>query len=41
MNVGFVGIGRMGANMARRLHECGVAVTAVADTNRKVARDLA
>ncbi len=41
MRVGFVGIGRMGANMARRLHECGVAVTAVADGNRKVARDLA
>jgi len=31
--VGFVGIGRMGANMARRLHDHGYTLTAVFDTN--------
>src|SRR5213595_83297 len=41
MNVGFVGVGRMGANMARRLVDCGVHVTAVYDVNRKAATDLA
>src|SRR5256885_4117250 len=41
MNVGFVGIGRMGANMARRLKDRGLNVTAVYDTNRKAATDLA
>ena len=41
MNVGFVGVGRMGANMARRLKECGRNVTAVYDSNRKAATDLA
>jgi 3-hydroxyisobutyrate dehydrogenase len=41
MNIGFVGIGRMGANMARRLKERNFHVTAVYDTNRKVATDLA
>src|SRR2546421_5856352 len=41
MNVGFVGIGRMGANMARRLKDRGLNVMAVYDTNRKVATDLA
>src|SRR5438874_3143732 len=41
MNVGFVGIGRMGANMARRLKDRGLNVTAVYDTNRKIATDLA
>ena len=29
--IGFVGVGRMGANMARRLKECGYKVTAVYD----------
>jgi 3-hydroxyisobutyrate dehydrogenase len=41
MNVGFVGVGRMGANMARRLRERNFHVTAVYDVNRKVATDLA
>src|SRR2546421_1387146 len=41
MNVGFVGVGRMGANMARRLKDRNFHVTAVYDTNRKVATDLA
>ncbi len=38
--VAVVGVGRMGANMARRLKECGVKVVAVADTNRSVAEAL-
>ncbi len=29
--IGFVGVGRMGANMARRLKECGYEITAVYD----------
>jgi 3-hydroxyisobutyrate dehydrogenase len=41
MNVGFVGVGRMGANMARRATDRGHHVTAVYDTNRKAATDLA
>jgi len=41
MNIGFVGVGRMGANMARRLKDCGFHVTAVYDANRKAATDLA
>ncbi|SRR5581483_10168231 len=41
MNVGFVGVGRMGANMARRLKDRQFHVTAVYDANRKVATDLA
>ena len=41
MNIGFVGVGRMGANMARRLKDCGRCVTAVYDTKRKAATDLA
>jgi 3-hydroxyisobutyrate dehydrogenase len=41
MNIGFVGVGRMGANMARRLKERGLNVTAVYDSNRKAATDLA
>ena len=44
MNVGFVGVGRMGANMARRLKDrsaSGAHVTAVYDTNRSVAIALA
>ena len=41
MNVAFVGIGRMGANMARRLKDRGYHVTAVFDTNRAVATALA
>src|SRR5437588_12369488 len=41
MNVGFVGVGRMGANMARRLKDRKFNVTAVYDSNRKTATDLA
>src|SRR6266513_3124946 len=41
MNIGFVGVGRMGANMARRLAECDEHVTAVYDVNRAVATALA
>jgi 3-hydroxyisobutyrate dehydrogenase len=41
MNVGFVGVGRMGANMARRLKDRGFHVTAVYDANRAVATALA
>jgi 3-hydroxyisobutyrate dehydrogenase len=39
--IGFVGVGRMGANMARRLKECGFELTAVCDANRAVAQALA
>ena len=41
MNVGFVGVGRMGANMARRLKDRHLQVTAVYDTNRPAAIALA
>jgi 3-hydroxyisobutyrate dehydrogenase len=34
MNIGFVGVGRMGANMARRLKDRGFHVTAVFDRER-------
>jgi 3-hydroxyisobutyrate dehydrogenase len=39
--VGFVGVGRMGANMARRLHDTGCRVAAVYDTDRARAREIA
>jgi 3-hydroxyisobutyrate dehydrogenase len=39
--VGFVGVGRMGANMARRLKDVGYAVAAVYDVDRERARELA
>ncbi|MGH9554027.1 MAG: NAD(P)-dependent oxidoreductase, partial [Terriglobales bacterium] len=41
MNIGFVGVGRMGANMARRLKDRQFHVTAVYDTNRAAATSLA
>ena len=44
MNIGFVGVGRMGSNMARRLKDrsaSGGHVTAVYDSNRKAATGLA
>src|SRR6478752_2544287 len=41
MNIGFVGVGRMGANMARRLKDRGFQITAVYDTNRAAATELA
>ena len=39
--VGIVGVGRMGANIARRLHDAGYAVCAVADSDRVRAGELA
>ncbi len=39
--IAFVGVGRMGANMARRLKDCGYAVTAVYDVNTAGAAELA
>ena len=39
--IGFVGIGRMGANMARRLKDAGYSVTAVYDVRNDVAQTLA
>jgi 3-hydroxyisobutyrate dehydrogenase len=41
MNIGFVGVGRMGANMARRLNDRGFQVTTVFDVNRATATSLA
>jgi 3-hydroxyisobutyrate dehydrogenase len=39
--IGFVGVGRMGANMARRLKDCGYTISAVNDTNAEAAAALA
>src|SRR5882724_7710103 len=39
--IGFVGVGRMGANMARRLKETGYTITAVFDANAAAAQSLA
>jgi 3-hydroxyisobutyrate dehydrogenase-like beta-hydroxyacid dehydrogenase len=39
--IGFVGVGRMGANMARRLKEVGYPVTAVYDVRAEAAETLA
>jgi len=39
--IGFVGVGRMGANMARRLKDCGYRVAAVYDLNPAAAAALA
>ncbi len=39
--IGFVGVGRMGANMARRLKECGYKVSAVYDVRKAAAKELA
>ena len=39
--IGFVGVGRMGANMARRLHEIGYPVVAIYDANAEIAEKLA
>jgi 3-hydroxyisobutyrate dehydrogenase len=39
--IGFVGVGRMGANMARRLHETGFPIVAVFDANAAAAQSLA
>ena len=39
--IGFVGVGRMGANMARRLKDTGHNVTVVYDVNVELANTLA
>jgi 3-hydroxyisobutyrate dehydrogenase len=39
--IGFVGVGRMGANMARRLKDAGYTVSAVFDADHPRARELA
>ncbi len=39
--IGFVGVGRMGANMARRLKDCGCTIAAVFDVNAAAAQTLA
>jgi len=39
--IGFVGVGRMGGNMARRLKDCGYGIAAVYDANIAVAQALA
>ncbi len=41
MNIAFVGVGRMGANMARRLKDQGFHVTALYDAHRSSATELA
>lgn len=39
--IGFVGVGRMGANMARRLKEVGYTVSALYDVRKEAAEELA
>jgi 3-hydroxyisobutyrate dehydrogenase len=39
--IGFVGVGRMGANMARRLKDVGYAVSAIYDVRTEAAQELA
>jgi len=39
--IGFVGVGRMGANMARRLKEVGYSVAAVYDVRAEAAQEIA
>jgi 3-hydroxyisobutyrate dehydrogenase len=39
--IGFVGVGRMGANMARRLRDSGYTISGVHDTNTSAAQALA
>ena len=39
--IGFVGVGRMGSNMARRLKDCGHTISAVYDVNTSAAQALA
>lgn len=39
--IAFVGTGRMGANMARRLKDCGYTIKAVLDANKTAAAELA
>ena len=39
--IGFIGVGRMGGNMARRLKDKGYEITSVQDRNSKIAESLA
>lgn len=39
--IGFVGVGRMGSNMARRLKDCGYTIAAVYDSRGKAAKEVA
>ena len=39
--IGFVGVGRMGANMARNLKDRGYEISAVNDVNKEAAAELA
>ena len=39
--IGIIGVGRMGANMARRLKECGYEIAAVYDVDNARAQTLA
>ena len=39
--IGFVGVGRMGSNIARRLKECGYPIAGVYDVNTAAAQSLA
>ena len=39
--IGFIGVGRMGSNMARHLHDEGFSVVAVYDSNPNQAKSLA
>ena len=39
--IGFVGVGRMGANMARRLRDCGYEISALYDVNTAATQSLA
>ncbi|HLJ82565.1 MAG TPA: NAD(P)-binding domain-containing protein, partial [Candidatus Eremiobacteraceae bacterium] len=39
--IGIVGVGRMGANIGRRLHETGYPVAAIYDANQSIADEIA
>ena len=39
--IGFVGVGRMGANMARNLKDKGYEISSVNDVNKEAASELA
>jgi len=41
LKIGIVGLGRMGANMARRLKDCGFTISRVMDINESLARSIA
>ena len=41
IRIGFVGVGRMGSNMARRLKDKGYEITSIQDRNSQTAKDLA